>query len=75
MLPYEIVRKRVETFLFFGQIFPLWFNSKSKKDNGSFQKVFPKNFFGFLHPGDLGTQLTSEPKLVSASRARDAKKW
>jgi hypothetical protein len=32
---------------FFRQILPLSFNSDFKKDNGSFQKLFPKNFFWF----------------------------
>ena len=54
VLPYEIGRKRVEMYLFLRRIFPLWFNSKLKKDSGFNQPYFPKNFFGFLQPGDLG---------------------
>ena len=54
---------------FFRQILPLSFNSDFKKDNGSFQKLFPKNFFGLMKPGVLGS--ASEAKLVSASRACD----
>ena len=41
-------------YLFFRRIFPLWFNSKLKKDSGFNQPYFPKIFFGFLQPGDLG---------------------
>ena len=37
--------------VFFRQRLPLSFSLYLKMDNGSFQKLFPKNFFGFLQPG------------------------
>ena len=54
MQTYEIVRKRVEMYLFLRRIFPLRFNSELKKDSGFNQPYFPKNFFGFPQPGNLG---------------------
>ena len=39
---------------FFRRIFPLWFNSKLKKDCGFQKPNFPKNFFDLMKPGDLG---------------------
>ena len=54
MQTYEIVRKRVEMYLFLRRIFPLWSNSKLKKNSGFNQPNVSKNFFGFLPPGDLG---------------------
>ena len=36
---------------FFRQRLPLSFSLYLKMDNGSFQKLFPKNFFDLIQPG------------------------
>ena len=60
------MRKMAEKTLFFDQIFPLWFNSKLKKDSGFLKPNFPKNFFGLIHPGDLGHLVCLRSKASEA---------
>ena len=59
---------------FFRQRLPLSFSLYLKMDNGSFQKLFPKNFFGFLQPGVQGFLLCLRSKPSERiARARGKK--
>ena len=60
-----------EKNLFFRRIFPLWFNSKLKKDCGFQKPNFPKNFFGLIQPGDQASYVCLKRK---SSRAYEGKK-
>ena len=63
-----------EKNLFFRRIFPLWFNSKLKKDCGFQKPNFPKIFFGLMKPGDHGNVLSNDVsyqnKLISCQLHR-----
>ena len=59
---------------FLRQRLPLSFSLYLKMDNGSFQKLFPKNFFDLIQPGVQAFYFASEANLASASRARGEKK-
>ena len=62
-----------EKNLFFRRIFPLWFNSKLKKDCGFQKPNFPKNFFVLIQPGDQASYLCLKRKSSRACAGKKSK--